>query len=266
MIAQGEKQSCLIDGVDFQLHSCACSLNVQLPVGDYVAVLVNADEVARVVVQFGKNSLELASCESQLFLNLRGSLIVDNSTNSKTVYLALISHRLLRRNLGDLVGHRIQLSSYYVNQLSQINLDDSQDQLMFTAKYLQLFGEILACFQPICHGDEMLCSMQDEKSLQVAKEHISTHFNETITIPQLARICGLNECKLKRLFKLKYQNTIYQCVLNHRLELAKKLLQGGNDTIEKIALQCGYENSASFIRVFKNKFAITPDKFRHRKS
>ena len=49
-----------------------------------------------------------------------------------------------------------------------------------------------------------------------------------------------------------------------RVEEAKKKLESGNEVVENIGFDVGYEDPASFRRVFKRKVGLTPSGYRRR--
>lgn len=55
-----------------------------------------------------------------------------------------------------------------------------------------------------------------------------------------------------------------QYVHHVRLEEAKQLLEGSEDSIEAIAGQVGYEEAGYFARLFKREVNLTPAQYRRR--
>ncbi len=49
-----------------------------------------------------------------------------------------------------------------------------------------------------------------------------------------------------------------------RIKKAKKELEIGNETIEQIGIEVGYEHPAAFRRMFKRKVGLTPSIYRRR--
>jgi transcriptional regulator GlxA family with amidase domain len=49
-----------------------------------------------------------------------------------------------------------------------------------------------------------------------------------------------------------------------RIEKAKELLERGLDTVDEIGSAFGYEDPASFRRIFKRKVGLTPSVYRRR--
>ncbi|MDP0699525.1 helix-turn-helix domain-containing protein, partial [Klebsiella pneumoniae] len=67
---------------------------------------------------------------------------------------------------------------------------------------------------------------------------------------------------LQRVFKEMKGCTLGEYVRKRRLLEAAKSLRNGNLPILDIAMQYGFSSQATFTRIFKKHFDITPAKFR----
>ena len=81
------------------------------------------------------------------------------------------------------------------------------------------------------------------------------------SLPDLADEIGLSLKKLKEGFKQLYGSTVYQFVLDHKMNHARQLLVTGSYNVNEVAIQLGYSNSSHFIEAFKKKFGTTPKKY-----
>ena len=81
------------------------------------------------------------------------------------------------------------------------------------------------------------------------------------SLQALADEIGLSLKKLKEGFKQLYGNTVYQFVLDHKMNHARQLLVTGSHNVNEVALELGYSNSSHFIDAFKKKFGTTPKKY-----
>jgi len=73
-------------------------------------------------------------------------------------------------------------------------------------------------------------------------------------VPALAAMVGLNSYKLKNGFKHIYSNTVYGHLQIYRMNKARHLLQNSELSILEVGMECGYEHSSHFCKVFKCKF------------
>jgi len=100
------------------------------------------------------------------------------------------------------------------------------------------------------------------KRLNLAKEYMYTNYNQNIALEDLARHSCLSVNHLLRTFKQAFNLSPHQFLIQLRLQRARLLLKTTSHTINEIVLMVGFECPSSFIRLFKNKFNITPLKFK----
>ena len=67
---------------------------------------------------------------------------------------------------------------------------------------------------------------------------------------------------LSHIFKKHTGISISNYIIQVRTDLAKELLATTNRNISEIAIQCGYENTAYFTKIFKNAVHMTPKEYR----
>lgn len=111
------------------------------------------------------------------------------------------------------------------------------------------------------------CVMQggQEKDL-VAQVYEYIHENyacDELNVNYLSDVFHVSAQYLSRCFRTRYQKGIIDEIAQVRVEMAKKALKEGKESIETIALQNGFLSSASFIRTFKKYEGITPGEFRN---
>ena len=106
---------------------------------------------------------------------------------------------------------------------------------------------------------------QDLPLIQQAKKILDENFDKHITIPQLARLAGINEAKLKEGFKELYGHPIHGYLLQLRLEKAKQLLLTTGLSITEITYEIGYSHVTHFTTLFKKEQGLTPSEWRKKK-
>ena len=93
-------------------------------------------------------------------------------------------------------------------------------------------------------------------------EYIDTHCTEDITLDEISKIAGFSKYHFTRLFKQFTNNPFYKNLNQKRIELALPLLADPNITFTETAMQSGFANPSTFIRVFKAEKGCTPTEFR----
>ena len=91
---------------------------------------------------------------------------------------------------------------------------------------------------------------------------VDTHCTEDITLDEISKIAGFSKYHFTRLFKQFTNNTFYKYLNQKRIELALTLLADPNISVTETAMQSGFANPSTFIRVFKAEKGCTPTEFR----
>lgn len=82
------------------------------------------------------------------------------------------------------------------------------------------------------------------------------------TIPELSILTGINQCKLKHLFKQVYGRPIFTYVTELRMEKAKELIADKGFTVTEAAYEIGYKNAQHFTAAFKRKNNYLPSRLK----
>lgn len=103
------------------------------------------------------------------------------------------------------------------------------------------------------------------KLIKNAKEILVSRLQEPPTIPELARMVGLNQQTLKQGFRQLFGNSIKQYLTDKRLEQAGILIKAGELTLREVATEVGYNNPGYFSRRFREKYGVSPRYFNQSK-
>ncbi|HEY6824427.1 MAG TPA: AraC family transcriptional regulator [Steroidobacteraceae bacterium] len=99
---------------------------------------------------------------------------------------------------------------------------------------------------------------RDVKRIYEARDYLAQHYACPPTIPQLARMVGMNQTKLKAGFKQIFQLTIYAYILQRRMEATAQMLIEREFSVAEIAYRVGYEYPANFSCAFKRYYGCSP--------
>lgn len=97
-------------------------------------------------------------------------------------------------------------------------------------------------------------------------EYLDKHYGEDINLNLVADKLNLTPGYLSSIFKEKTGINFSEYLNTLRIERAKALLMNIDLRIQDIALQVGYQNVNSFIRMFKRASGLTPGEYRKRAS
>jgi transcriptional regulator GlxA family with amidase domain len=93
---------------------------------------------------------------------------------------------------------------------------------------------------------------------------IAVHYAEANPVTAMIRFSGLAERTFKRRFQQATGMSPLEYVHALRLEEAKHMLETGDEPIESIANEVGYEDAGFFSRLFRRKVNLTPGQYRKR--
>jgi len=106
-----------------------------------------------------------------------------------------------------------------------------------------------------------------EKHTQIANDimyYIYTHIDTHIDIEELSIDLEVSKFHMHRIFKDAFGKNIYESIKSIRLQKASNLLITNKlSTITQVANTCGYSSQTSFIKVFKERFNMTPKQWRN---
>ena len=97
--------------------------------------------------------------------------------------------------------------------------------------------------------------------LKQVLDYIELHYEESISVSELARLCYFSDSHFMRFFKKHMNMTCAEYLNNLRLEKAVELFEQGNSSILDVSLSVGFHNLSYFHRAFKKKYNMTPLSF-----
>lgn len=120
-------------------------------------------------------------------------------------------------------------------------------QLLFTMRYTE------NAYVPYDYADERITRIV---------QYINENYSQINDIGQIAQQFFVSKYHLCRFFKknlgiplITYLNTI-------KIREACRMIKSSNDSLTQIAMQCGFNSSSYFCKVFKNERGISPTEYR----
>lgn len=101
-----------------------------------------------------------------------------------------------------------------------------------------------------------------ETAVDKAFRFLYQHFQEDITLDEVAQYASQNPSALCRAFKKKSGYTIFQFLNHLRIEKASQLLQNTDLSVAQIAYQVGYNTFSHFNTQFQHIMKISPNQYR----
>ncbi|HSX87084.1 MAG TPA: helix-turn-helix domain-containing protein [Pseudomonas sp.] len=104
----------------------------------------------------------------------------------------------------------------------------------------------------------------DDAVIARCQSWIAEHYAQPSPVAAMSQLSGLAERSFKRRFQQATGMPPLEYVHTMRLEEAKQMLESGNQPIEAIANEVGYEDAGFFSRLFRRNVGMTPAQYRKR--
>jgi len=95
-------------------------------------------------------------------------------------------------------------------------------------------------------------------------EYLHSHYDENLSTEQLAEMAGLSVSHFERRFRLAFGSSPRQYLIRVRVENAARMLRETDESITRIARQCGFYDHAHFSRSFHRIMNLSPSAYRGR--
>lgn len=154
------------------------------------------------------------------------------------------------------VGMDPYLGAYVHSMASFFGSSVNPDKNLLKLKFEEL---LLNVFTSSTHKElaQYLTTLNKDQVAQL-RQVMEENFAYNLKLEDFSELCGVSLSSFKRLFKDTYNTSPGKWLSKKRLDLAINLLKNTDKNINQI----GFEETSSFIRVFKQKFENTPLQYR----
>ncbi len=232
-------------------------------------------------LQYGPHyTLDVKSQYSVLLYNPNQSLPINLSLAENGKYIVFVVsiskfHALFSQvaNIIPFLNEENKNKKYYIDKelspneilvLNQI-FDDQKlngmHQLYLKAKVY----EVMSLYFNKKNDDQESCPFLDSEAnvekIKKAKQIVISQMAEPPSLQEIANEIGLSVSKLKEGFKHIYGESVFNFLLDYKLEFARKQLLTKQYNVSEISLQVGYSTASHFIAAFKKKYGTTPKQY-----
>ena len=137
--------------------------------------------------------------------------------------------------------------------------------IFFKSKMLELLALFFHSLALQREGTPAL-SAQEQRSVTEAREFLLSSLENPPAIRDIARHAGVNEKKLKRLFKEAYGLSPYAYLHRERMAAAREMLLNKGANVSEAAMHVGYTNISHFISAFSRRYGVRPGELLTRKT
>ncbi len=152
------------------------------------------------------------------------------------------------------------LEQYYHSIKSYLSLSQKPNEQLLLLKFEELLLSLFSNkeHQHLTDYFISLCQNQEHQMGRVMEDN----FAYNLKLENYARLCHMSLSTFKKCFKKHYNTTPAVWLKNKKLNLALQHVLGTDVSINQISLECGFEDTSHFIRVFKEKYQLTPLQYR----
>jgi AraC-like DNA-binding protein len=148
-----------------------------------------------------------------------------------------------------------------IQSILNCNYPDSLKRMFVFSKAVELLVLQIESFgRSAGRKDTCIKKEYDRERILFARDYLLKHIENPPTLPELSRLAGINEFKLKKGFKETFGQPVFAWLADVRLETARNELMKRSKPITEIAFELGYSSPQHFSTAFKRKFGVPPGK------
>ena len=98
--------------------------------------------------------------------------------------------------------------------------------------------------------------------VELAQQYIDEHYQQELSVDQLAALCHVSTPYLHRLFVKHLHITPHSALIRRRIMAAKVILINESCPIAEVAWRCGFQSASYFSDCFRRQSGMSPLQFR----
>jgi len=148
--------------------------------------------------------------------------------------------------------------------LKQLSEDQVDNPLASFYYRLKVEGLLYYVFDKLCNrqaAHHSPVNKADVEKLFVIRTAVLGDLSRPPSLPDLAKLGGMSETKMKELFRQVFGDSIYNYYQTARMEEAAYLLKHKNYSVSEVGYQLGFSNLSHFSRLFERHHQQKPKKY-----
>lgn len=146
--------------------------------------------------------------------------------------------------------------------LALVETDLGRDVALAIARWLVLFLRRPGTQRQF--SAQLSAQLAEQDPLRSVQGHIIDHLDDDLSLERLAERASMSPRHFARCFRREVGVTPARYVLRLRLESARRMLEDGHDSLERVAAQCGLGSTETLRRLFVQELEVTPRDYRQR--
>ena len=217
---------------------------VSVRVGDVVILNNRTKRVFKEVDMAEGIELFVIEFEPQLFMNQFRGLFFGKQVDQNCV---ISGHREIQQLFGEIRAETAKKLMY--------------SRIIIGAKLVEMLSLMMRHYNISDKSSEKMSS-----DIYLALEYIDEHYRDDISQQDAAGLIGMSTTNFSKRFTKSMGMGFAAYVMHKRIHYAIHLLQSSEKTVLEIALECGFNNTASFYKAFKKVTGGNPGEYRRGES
>ena len=143
-----------------------------------------------------------------------------------------------------------------IRELIKSRMESAYDKLLYQQNSLQLVFFLMTRYS------NNIFTEYNERISERIEDYLTANYTEPITLENAAEYFGFTPQYFSKYFRKTMGNTFLKCLNQLRAEHAAEDLINTDTAVLKVAIDNGFPNTASFIRVFREQYGVSPSEYR----
>lgn len=148
-----------------------------------------------------------------------------------------------------------------INELVKKTEPSSMKSFYYKIKAMELLFYLFESLKKRGRVPEQKISKFDIDAVYKVRDKIVSSLSESSSIAELKQIAGMNELKLRKIFKQIFGMGIYDYYQLMRMREAARLIREEKLTVTEAGYQMGFENLGHFSKIFEKHIGKKPKKY-----
>src|SRR5689334_21950831 len=165
----------------------------------------------------------------------------------------------LQKNVhGTYTLHANEQIQRYIDSLNYVYKGAEGSDALLELKLLELLHLIAIQDKSLRFLRELSCGGNRKRRL--ITDFMEQYYSHKLKIEDYALLTGRSVSTFIRDFRRSYNTTPNRWIIEKKVDIAHQLLTAKNYSVTDAAAEVGYENTSHFIKVYKQRYGVTPKK------
>lgn len=135
-------------------------------------------------------------------------------------------------------------------------------ELLIKSNLCLLWRELYLEYEDFSKSKQSICNnVWQTQYIKTALRFIQEHYQEKITLSDIAGSCGLSREELCRKFRKSTHQSPIEYLMHYRIRHSLKLLMDPNYNITQVAMSSGFQSTSYYSELFRRYMGITPSEY-----